>query len=125
MLISDWCTNVGSSDLVPSRCEPCGLTQLSGLRYSTLPVVARTGGLADTVIDANEADLQAGVATCFQFSPVAAGALGDAIDRACDAFADRPLWRGMMRRAMKQPFGWQSSAAAYARSYAAMPEVGR
>lgn len=106
--------------LVPSRFEPCGLTQLYGLRYGTLPVVARTGGLADTVIDANEAALRAGVATGFQFSPVAAGPLADAVDRACDAYADRALWRGMVRRAMKQPVGWQDSAAAYARIYAEM-----
>src|SRR5690606_22813097 len=106
--------------LIPSRFEPCGLTQLYGLRYGTLPVVARTGGLADTVIDANEAGLRAGVATGFQFSPVAAQALGDAIERACDAFADRKLWTGMMRRAMKQPVGWASSASAYAKVYRAL-----
>ncbi len=103
--------------LVPSRFEPCGLTQLYGLRYGTLPVVARTGGLADTVIDANEAALQAGVATGFQFAPVATAPLADAIDRACDAFADRKLWSGMVRRAMKHPVGWETSAEAYAKIY--------
>ena len=103
--------------LVPSRFEPCGLTQLYGLRYGTLPVVARTGGLADTVIDANEAALQAAVATGFQFAPVAAAPLADAIDRACDAFADKKLWSGMVRRAMKHPVGWETSAAAYAKIY--------
>jgi starch synthase len=103
--------------LVPSRFEPCGLTQLYGLRYGTLPVVARSGGLTDTVIDANVAALQAGAATGFQLSPVAAEPLADAIDRACDAYADRRLWTGMMRRAMKQPVGWQTSAAAYAAIY--------
>ncbi|MEQ8357113.1 MAG: glycogen synthase GlgA [Kiloniellaceae bacterium] len=109
--------------LVPSRFEPCGLTQLYGLRYGTLPVVARTGGLADTVIDANEAALQAGVATGFQFSPVAAAPLADAIDRTCDAFADRKLWTALMRRAMKHPVGWRTSAAAYARLYTELLEA--
>ena len=108
--------------LVPSRFEPCGLTQLHGLRYGTLPVVARTGGLADTVIDANEAALRAGAATGFQFSPVSAAALADAVDRACDAFADGKLWSAMVRRAMRHPVGWGASAEAYARLYSELVE---
>ena len=68
--------------LVPSRFEPCGLTQLYGLRYGCVPVVARTGGLTDTVIDANDAALQAGVATGFQFSPVDQPTLEHALQRA-------------------------------------------
>ena len=109
--------------LVPSRFEPCGLTQLYGLRYGALPVVARTGGLADTVIDANEAALQAGVATGFQFSPGSGAPLADAIDRACDAFADRKLWSTMVRRAMRHPVGWEASAEAYARTYSELLET--
>lgn len=103
--------------LIPSRFEPCGLTQLYGLRYGCLPLVARTGGLADTVIDASEAAMVAGVATGFQFAPVSAGALADAVDRVCDAFADRAGWRAMMRRAMRHPVGWDRSAAAYLQLY--------
>ncbi|WP_422368488.1 glycogen synthase GlgA [Pelagibius sp.] len=113
------------SILVPSRFEPCGLTQLYGLRYGTLPLVARTGGLADTVIDANEAALQAGVATGFQFAPVATAPLADAIDRCCDAFADSKAWGAMVRRAMKHPVGWETSAAAYAKVYREMIEAQR
>ena len=65
----------GDAIAVPSRFEPCGLTQLYGLRYGTLPLVALTGGLADTVIPANVAARKAGVATGFQFHPVTAQAL--------------------------------------------------
>ena len=109
--------------LVPSRFEPCGLTQLYGLRYGTLPVVARTGGLADTVIDANDAGLRAGAATGFHFSPVAAAPLADAVDRTCDAFADRKLWSALVRRAMRHPVGWGASAEAYAGIYSKLIEA--
>ena len=59
----------GDAIVIPSRFEPCGLTQLYGLRYGCVPIVRRTGGLADTVIDANLAALNAGAATGFQFTP--------------------------------------------------------
>ena len=111
--------------LVPSRFEPCGLTQLYGLRYGTLPVVARTGGLADTVIDANDAALRAGVATGFQFPVGSSAKLAEAIDRACDAFANGKVWSSMLRRAMRHPVGWEDSAAAYARLYADLTECAK
>jgi starch synthase len=103
--------------LVPSRFEPCGLTQLCGLRYGTLPVVARVGGLADTVVDANEAALMDGVATGFQFAPVTAEALRQALHRALDLVPDRPLWQAMQRRAMTREVGWARSAARYLEVY--------
>ena len=111
----------GGSDaiLIPSRFEPCGLTQLYGLRYGTLPVVARTGGLADTIIDANEAALLANCATGFQFAPVNATMLEHAISRACALFAKPRVWTAMMRRAMRHPVGWDLSAAAYLDVYRA------
>ncbi|WP_299962483.1 glycogen synthase GlgA [uncultured Roseobacter sp.] len=110
----------GGSDaiVIPSRFEPCGLTQLYGLRYGTLPVVARTGGLADTVIDANEAARVAGCATGVQFAPVTADALEQALMRTCDLYAQPREWAGMMRRAMRHPVGWDTSAAAYHQIYA-------
>ncbi|MGH1464086.1 MAG: glycogen synthase GlgA [Cognatishimia sp.] len=103
--------------LIPSRFEPCGLTQLYGLRYGTIPVVARTGGLADTVIDANEAALLAGCATGIQFAPVTATMLGQAIARTCALFAKPKVWASMMRRAMRHPVGWDLSAEAYLEVY--------
>lgn len=109
----------GGSDaiLIPSRFEPCGLTQLYGLRYGTLPVVARTGGLADTVIDANEAAMAADCATGVQFAPVTSQGLIHAITHTCDLFAQPKVWAGMMRRAMKHPVGWETSAQSYADIY--------
>ncbi len=112
----------GGSDaiLIPSRFEPCGLTQLYGLRYGTLPVVARTGGLADTVIDANEAALTANCATGVQFAPVTPAAFAQAIHRTCDLFARPKDWAAAMRRAMRHPVGWDASSAAYETIYRSM-----
>ena len=109
----------GGSDaiLIPSRFEPCGLTQLYGLRYGTIPVVARTGGLADTVIDANEAANAMNCATGVQFSPVTTAALNQAIIKTCNLFEDTKTWEMMMRRAMKQPVGWDISGKAYAKLF--------
>ncbi|HAP77884.1 MAG TPA: glycogen synthase GlgA [Acidimicrobiaceae bacterium] len=103
--------------VVPSRFEPCGLTQLYGLRYGTLPVVARVGGLADTVIDANEAALRDGVATGVQFSPVEAGPLATALERTCDLFDDTAAWQRVQKRAMTREVGWETAAAQYAALY--------
>ncbi len=103
--------------LVPSRFEPCGLTQMYALRYGALPLVARTGGLADTVIDANDAAIKAGVATGIQFSPTTAEALSAAIGRMFDLYGKPALWRRMQERAMKHPVGWSESAKAYAALY--------
>ena len=103
--------------LVPSRFEPCGLTQLYGLRYGTLPVVALTGGLADTVINANPAALAAGCATGLQFHPVTADALRVVLARLAALWHNQPVWQRMMRNAMAHPVGWDQSARAYADLY--------
>jgi starch synthase len=103
--------------LVPSRFEPCGLTQLCALRYGALPVVSRVGGLNDTVIDANEVALAAGVATGFQFAPVESAILSAAIGRALDVWQQPNLWRTMQRNAMGTDVGWRRPAARYAALY--------
>ena len=103
--------------LVPSRFEPCGLTQLYGLRYGCVPVVARTGGLADTVIDANAAALNAQVATGFQFSPVDQPGLENALARAAQCHAEPKVWETIQRRGMESDVSWERSAAAYAGLY--------
>ncbi len=110
----------GDAVLVPSRFEPCGLTQMYGLRYGTVPVVAATGGLADTVIDANPAACAARVATGITFAPTDAIGLAQALRRLVTLYADRAGWTAMQRQGMKQPVGWATSAAAYAALYAGL-----
>lgn len=103
--------------MVPSRFEPCGLTQLYGLRYGCIPLVSRVGGLADTVIDANEAAIEAGVATGVVFAPAEAAALREAIRRTVSLYAQPKIWRKMQRRGMKSDVSWDPSAEKYAGLY--------
>ncbi len=108
----------GDAILLPSRFEPCGLTQLYGLRYGTLPLVALTGGLADTVIPASPATLaDKVVATGLQFHPVTALSLSNALARLCALYQQPKLWRKISSNAMAHPVGWRQSAAAYAQLY--------
>jgi starch synthase len=107
----------GDAILIPSRFEPCGLTQLYGLAYGCIPVVSRTGGLADTVIDANPAALAAGVATGIQMNAVNAGALGTAISRAVALYHRPDAWKRLRTNGMKADFSWGASGAAYAALY--------
>ncbi|MDR1276211.1 MAG: glycogen synthase GlgA [Candidatus Accumulibacter sp.] len=100
--------------LVPSRFEPCGLTQLYALRYGTLPVVHRVGGLSDTVVDTTPETIASGRATGFSFDRPESAALGARIRDACTLYhKDRGLWRRIRRRAMLQNFSWDDSAAHY------------
>lgn len=103
--------------LVPSRFEPCGLTQLCALRYGAVPVVARVGGLADTVIDANPAALGPGVATGVQFSPVCQSALETALRRTAALWADQAAWAKLQANGMAQDVSWNASAKVYAAMY--------
>src|SRR5690606_26721417 len=81
--------------------------------YGCVPVVARTGGLADTVIDANEAALSAGVATGFQFAPVSALTMRHAIRRPAEAHADTRLWTRMQKQGMKADVSWDRNTRPY------------
>lgn len=100
--------------LVPSRFEPCGLTQLCALRYGAVPVVARVGGLADTVIDANEMAQAANAGTGIVFAPSSASALGAALERAALLRRDVRSWQQMQRRGMKTDVSWARPAQQYA-----------
>jgi starch synthase len=109
----------GGSDflVVPSRFEPCGLTQLCALRYGATPIVARVGGLADTVIDANEAALTAGVATGIQFYPPTPSAFRDALAHALAFYRDPPTMRRLRLNGMRADVSWRGPAKRYAALY--------
>ncbi len=99
--------------LMPSRFEPCGLNQLYSLRYGTPPIVRRTGGLADSVVDATGPNIKDGIATGFVFDEAEPEALLGAIDRALNLFAQQRVWKKLVERGMHEDFSWNRSAAAY------------
>jgi starch synthase len=110
---------MGGADviMVPSRFEPCGLTQLYGLKYGTLPLVRRTGGLADTVNDSSLENLADGLATGFVFEDCNAWSLLRAIRRTFVLWSRPTLWRMVQRQAMSMDFSWQVAAHAYRELY--------
>jgi starch synthase len=99
--------------LMPSRSEPCGLTQMYALRYGTVPIVRTTGGLADTVepFDGGRGG------TGFRFDTPDGTGLVWAIDRALAAWKDRRAWRALQKRGMAKEFSWERSAAEYVELY--------
>jgi starch synthase len=106
--------------LIPSRFEPCGLTQLYAQHYGTIPVVARTGGLVDTVIDANSAALSAGVATGVHFQPDSGLALTEAIQKVVELKGNPRIWSSMQRQGMRLDVSWNRSAAEYANLFSSL-----
>jgi starch synthase len=105
--LAHWIEAGADMFLMPSRYEPCGLNQMYSLRYGTVPVVRATGGLNDTI--------ESG--TGFKFEEYSGPALLAAVQDAAKAWADRELWREMMRRGMRQDFSWNASAGAYRALY--------
>lgn len=110
----------GDAVIVPSRFEPCGLTQMYGLKYGTIPVVAATGGLNDTVIGATPASLAANAATGVSFHPVDTIALSGALRQLVALHADHPGWTRLVKRAMKANVSWDGPARAYADLYGSL-----
>ncbi len=110
---------VAGSDvmLVPSRFEPCGLTQLYGLSYGALPLVHRVGGLADTVVDCTLEDLAAGTATGFVFDAFTGEAYRRALRRAFALWSRPEFWARVRSSAMRQRFGWDTAARRYVDVY--------
>ena len=119
-------TVIAGSDviLVPSRFEPCGLTQMYALRYGSLPLVRRTGGLADTVVDCTLEDLADGRATGFVFERFDVEDLRRALRRAFTLWSRPREWRTVRTRAMAQRFGWDAAAERYLALYEAALATG-
>lgn len=110
----------GDMLIMPSRFEPCGLTQFYALRYGTVPVVHITGGLADTVVDTTYDGLMTGTANGFAFEHANAGAFQWTLERAMANFRDKEQWRKIQAVGMAQDFGWDRSAARYVDLYKAL-----
>ncbi len=103
--------------LMPSRFEPCGLNQLYSLKYGTVPVVRSTGGLADTITDADQRTLAEGTANGFSFGEYSPLALSETLRRACDAYARPEVWNQLVATGMSQDWSWGRSAREYVRLY--------
>ncbi len=98
--------------MVPSRYEPCGLTQMIGMRYGCVPVVRAVGGLKDTVSEYGD-----GEGTGFLFTDANPAAFAGAVSRALDVYSDQRRWRGLQLRGMQQDFSWKQSAVKYFELY--------
>ena len=109
--------------VVPSRFEPCGLTQLCALRYGTVPIVSRVGGLEDTVIDAGDLAVTGGKQTGFKFGPATAENLGGVLKRACATFHDVAAWRRIQSNGMSTDVSWRNPARRYANLYRRLVEL--
>jgi starch synthase len=110
--------------VVPSRFEPCGLTQLCALRYGTVPIVSRIGGLEDTVVDVDDLAVRGGGQTGFKFGPVTAENLAGVLQRACATFHDDvAAWRRIQRNGMSIDVSWRNPASRYADLYGGLVEL--
>jgi starch synthase len=98
--------------LIPSRYEPCGLAQMIAMRYGAVPIARRTGGLADTVVDAGDPG-----GTGLMFDEFHTAALWDALERSLRVYAQPARWRELQRNGMARDFSWSRSAQEYAAAY--------
>lgn len=113
----------GGSDiiLIPSRYEPCGLTQMIGMRYGCVPLARATGGLMNTIIDYDSNHRED--STGFLFNQASSRALAKAIKRALDVYSDKRRWGGLQRRGMRVDFSWEKSARKYLELYKELQEL--
>jgi starch synthase len=110
--------------VVPSRFEPCGLTQLCALRYGAVPIVSGVGGLEDTVVDVDANVIAGEGRTGFKFAPVTTPNLADALERAHAAFRDKAAWSQLQQSGMATDVSWRERAARYADLYREIASLG-
>ena len=103
--------------LVPSRFEPCGLTQLYGLKYGALPLVRHVGGLADTVVDCSLENLADGTATGMVFDAFSVDGFTQGVRRAFALWARPKDWKAVRMNGMQQDYGWEAAARQYVSLY--------
>mgnify|MGYP002624193821 FL=1 len=103
--------------LMPSRYEPCGLNQMYSLKYGTVPIVRATGGLADTIVDCQDATLADRTANGFTFADYHPEALHQALGRALGAYTDKATWKQLVETGMHQDWSWARSAGRYVSLY--------
>ena len=113
--LAHWIEAASDLFVMPSRYEPCGLNQMYSLRYGTVPVVRRTGGLADSV---EHYDRKSGQGTGVVFNDFNAPALEWALNTALDFYAQPAHWKRMMRNGMRCDFSWQHQGEQYVQLYA-------
>jgi starch synthase len=118
---------VGGADMLlhPSRFEPCGLLPIYAMRYGAIPIVRRSGGMADTVVDATPNTLKSGNATGFSFEPITTAELIACVRRAIDLYRQPIPWRKLQASAMRQDFSWRNSAGRYAAVYDSLLKKGK
>jgi starch synthase len=109
--------------LMPSKYEPCGLNQMYSLRYGTIPVVRDTGGLADTIIDADEENLKNETATGFTMKGYFAAELLFTIDRALELYKSKTKWSKLVKNAMMQDWSWEKSSYKYDKLFKSLVEI--
>jgi starch synthase len=109
--------------LHPSRFEPCGLVPIYALRYGTVPIVRKCGGMTDTITDRDIPHASRGETTGFSFEGASAEDLLSSVCRALSTYRQPVAWRRIMRAGMRKDFGWQRSAEAYVTLYASLSKT--
>jgi len=118
--LAHWIEGASDVFLMPSQYEPCGLNQMYSLRYGTIPVVRRTGGLADSVVHFDPAT---GNGTGIVFNDFDATAMNWALNTALQWYAEQPLWDRIVQNAMRQDFSWGTQANEYLKLFAELLQL--